>query len=293
MTDFLLLEKALSKYEKQHKKLTIRAPSEESPPGKAPIGEEEDTCEHINTINEKGICICVDCGEEIKDMIISDKEWGYYNQEGKSSFDTSRVQMRKTEERTIFKDVESLGFSESIVVKANKIYAQVTKGKIFRGDSRRSIVFACIFHAFKLSGKPQSHDRLIGIFNLDKKIGLKGLKYVNLYAPKDSKIRTAYITPVNLVEEILEQFSVSKEQKKEVLDLYELIRNRSSKLNRSRPLSVGAGLVFYWTKIKNKGITLKEFAQKVMLSEMTINKVAKEIAEVMEGIKKSPKCKVF
>lgn len=247
------------------------------------ILSEEGPCIHTNITIEKGSNICMDCGEEINIRITYDREWRYYGQgDGKGGGDPNRVQARRSEERSIYKDVENLGFSESIVSKANKIYAQVTDGKIFRGNSRKSIVFACIFHSYKLSGKPQSHERLLKIFKLNRKSGLKGLKHVNLFAPKCSNIRTTYITPVDLVVEIMEQFSATDDQKKEVVELYESIKNKSSKLNRSRPQSVAAGLTFYWICKKNKEITLKEFTKKVSLSELTINKIAKEIAEVLK-----------
>lgn len=241
-------------------------------------------CYHINIISEKGVNVCVDCGEEVQDNITHDKEWRYYGQgDTKHSSDPNRVQMRKIEERSIFKDVENLGFSENIIAKANKIYSQVTQGKIFRGNSRKAIVFACVFHAYKMNGKPQSHERLIQIFNLNRKTGLKGLKYVNLYAPKESKIRTTYITPKNLVNELMLKFSATDEQVSEVNLLYEKIKNKSSRLNRSRPQSVASGLVYYWICKKGKDISLKEFAKKVVLSELTINKIAKEITDVLES----------
>jgi transcription initiation factor TFIIIB Brf1 subunit/transcription initiation factor TFIIB len=273
MAEFELFNKALEEYNEKESDLDL---------GKLSLSDTE-TCPHDSVTNEKGVCVCTDCGEELSQKIEHVKEWRYYGQgDTKHVSDPNRVQMRKTDERTIYKDVENLGFSESIVTKANKIYAQATKGKIFRGNSRKSIVFACIFHAYKLSGKPQSHERLISVFGLNRKNGLRGLKYVSLYAPKDSKIRTTYITPMNLVEEIMEQFSASKEQKEDVIKLYESIKNKSSKLNRSRPLSVAAGLVYYWVCSNNKEITLKDFAKKVGLSELTINKIAKEISEILE-----------
>lgn len=276
MSDFVLFNQALEEY----KNMKI---SDVSSEGSSPRKIEDSSCSHENVISEKGVSVCVDCGEEIYQRITHEKEWRYYGQSDmKHSSDPNRVQMRKSEERSIFKDVENLGFSESIIAKANKIYAQVTEGKIFRGNHRKAIVFACVFHAYKMSGRPQSHERLIQIFNLSRKTGLRGLKYVNLYAPKDSKIRTTYITPVNLVEEIMEKFSATKEQKQEVTDLYEKIKNKSSRLNRSRPQSVASGLVFYWICMRGKEITLKDFAKKVILSELTINRIAKEIAEVLE-----------
>jgi len=243
------------------------------------IKENKSSCNHENVVAEKGSFVCVDCGEEINSEISNKKDFRHYGETVKS-FDTNE-QNRKIEERTIFKDVENLGFSESIVSKANKIYSEVTGGKIFRGNSRKAIVFACIFHAYKISGKPQSHESLIQIFNLNRKTGLKGLKYVNIYAPKESKIRTTYITPVNLIDEIMAKFSATKEQKEEVFLLYEKIKNTSSKLNRSRPQSVASGLVYYWICLKEKDINIKEFAKKVSLSELTINKVSKEISEIL------------
>ena len=241
-----------------------------------------DSCLHLNITNERGMDVCIDCGEEITKKIQHTKEWRYYGQsDTRHSSDPNRVQIRKSEERSIYKDVENMGFSDKIVSDANKIYFQVTHGQIFRGNSRKSIVFACIFHAYKLSGKPQSHEKLIHVFNLNRKTGLKGLKHVNLHAPKNSSIRTTYITPINLVEEIMEKFSATPEQKQEVIKMYNQIRNKSSKLNRSRPQSVASGLVYFWIRSKKKDISLKQFTKKVCLSELTINKIANEIAEVI------------
>jgi transcription initiation factor TFIIIB Brf1 subunit/transcription initiation factor TFIIB len=273
MSYFAIFDKILKTKEAEDTRkesIIIREDSEQE-------DSEREKCSHENTINEKGAVVCIDCGEELRHKITYEKEWKNFTQE------SIQLESRETkgEERTIFKDVENLGFAESIVSRANAIYTQVTQGKIFRGNSRKAVVFACIFHSYKLSGKPQTHDALIKIFRLTKKIGLKGLKFVNLHAPKDSNIRVTYISPINLVEEILDKFSATDAQKKEVAMLYEKIRNKSSRLNRARPQSVSAGLVYYWTCLKGKNISMKEFAKKVGLSELTIGKISKTIAEVL------------
>ena len=287
MTDFELYEQAINEYKKTKdtidtfgfKSININI---EDPCSDFSPDEEFSSCLHVNINSEKGVNVCIDCGEEITKQMNNTKEWRYYGQsDTRHSSDPNRVQIRKSEERNIYKDVENMGFSDKIISEANKIYFQVTQGQIFRGNSRKSIVFACIFHAYKLSGKPQSHEKLIHVFNLNRKTGLKGLKHVNLYAPKCSTIRTTYITPINLVEEIMEKFSATQEQKIEVVNLYNQIKNKSSRLNRSRPQSVGAGLVYYWICSKKIAITLKQFTKKVALSELTINKIAKEIADVI------------
>ena len=248
-------------------------------------GEEDidlQTCKHSNLTNDNGIISCLECGKELEKNMFHEKEWRYYGQsDNKRTTDPNRVHLRKLEERTIFKDVENMGFGDKIVALANQIYTQVTKGQIFRGNSRKAIIFGSIFHSFKLSGKPQSHEKLIRVFELSRKIGLKGLKYINLHAPKDSNIHTTYITPANLIDDIMDKFRATDAQKNEVIEIYNKIKNKSSKINRSRPQSISAGITYYWVSTKNIDISLKDFAKKVELSELTISKIAKEIAEVL------------
>lgn len=246
------------------------------------LSEEQNKCKHEHSVEQNGFIQCTVCGEEINQNITQNKEWRYYGaKDTKHSSDPNRCQQRKVDEKNIFKDVENMGFCDKIISVANTLYTQVTDNKIYRGNSRKAIVFACIFHAYKLSGKPQTCDTLIDIFNLNRRTGLKGLKHVNLNAPKTTMIHTTYITPANLVEEIMDKFSASAEQKEEVVQLYEQIKNKSSKLNRSRPQSVAAGLTYYWIRNKNKDITIKDFISKVNLSELTITKICKEIEELL------------
>jgi len=274
MSDFLLFQQAVERYEQQRTFIQKDEPNDSlvSP------------CIHVNEImTDKGVIVCTDCGEEIDRKLSHSKEWNYYGSTDKKQIsEPNRVRARKKEERSIFKDVENLNFSESIVAKANTLYSEVTKDKIFRGEFRKSIVFACIFHAFKLSGKPLSHDKLINIFNIDKKTGLRGIKFVSLNEPKTFDIKTTHITPLILVEEIMDQFDATEKQKNEVKVLYQKIKNKSSKLNRSRPQSVAAGLTYYWICQNEKDISLKNFAKNVKLSELTIDRIAKEITRVLE-----------
>jgi len=252
MSDFSLFEEALGEYDIM-KKNEINKGDDDA--------EETSSCSHSNIIEENGIVCCVDCGIEMEKSIYQEKEWRYYGQaDNKRMSDPNRVHLRKMEERNIFKDVENMGFSDKIVSLANQIYIQVTKGKIFRGNSRKAIIFASIYHSFKVQDKPQPHENLIKIFKLDRKNALKGLKHVNLNIPRDSIIHTTYITPINLVEDIMDKFYATPEHKKEVRELYDKIANKSSKINRSRPQSIAAGLVFFWICYKGLDISIKDFA---------------------------------
>ena len=268
MSEFALFEQALAEYETKKIGLDII------------ISDEK--CGHTDIVTENGIVSCLECGEQIHRTIMHEKEWRFYgHSDSKRSSDPNRVQMRKSEERSINKDVENMGFSETIVAMANDIYAQVTKGQIYRGDSRKAVVFACIYHAYKMAGKCQTPKNLMETFGLNKKSSLKGLKIVNVNAPKDSPLHTTALTAIHHIHDVMDKFSATQSQKNEVIDLYNKTKNRSSKLNRARPQSVAAALTYYWICKKNMDISLKKFAQKADLSELTINKNAKEVALVL------------
>jgi transcription initiation factor TFIIIB Brf1 subunit/transcription initiation factor TFIIB len=250
------------------------------------LNKKKEKCKHINIINENGTSLCTDCGEEILKQIMHEKEWRYYGQsDTKHASDPNRVQPRKQDERTIYKDVENMGFSEKTVTIANKMYMEVTQGKIKRGDSRKAMVFACIYLAYKATGKPQPHENFLRVFKITKKDALQGLKNVVLYAPKSSVINSSNITPLHLIDNIMNMFKITEKEIEDVKNLYYKIYNKNSRLNRSRPQSTAAGLIYYWILINNKDIPLKTFAKKVELSELTISKVAKIIEDVLNNNK--------
>jgi transcription initiation factor TFIIIB Brf1 subunit/transcription initiation factor TFIIB len=239
-------------------------------------------CDHNDIVDEGGITLCADCGEEINRPVLHDKEWRYYGGgDSKRSTDPNRVHARKIDEKNIAKDVENMSFSETIVTKANEIYTECTKGQIYRGGSRKSVIFACIFHAYKLAGNHQIPDNLIQLFGLSRKAGLKGLKIVNVNISMNSEIHNTCITSKHIIGDIMEKFKTSQAHKDEVYALYDRVENRSSKLNRARPQSVAAAVIYYWVKKNNIDIKLCDFATITNLSELTISKNTKEVESVL------------
>jgi len=243
----------------------------------------EKTCSHPNTIVEGSFTLCEDCGVKLSGGVSVEREWRH------RSSNTNRCHIRKSSDRGIYTDVQNMGFPEKIVSEANKLYLDVTadrdKQKICRGSSRRAIIFACIYNTYKLNKQPLSCDTLMETFGLtkNKKVALRGLKYVNLHAPKNSPIRTMYITPANLIHEIMNKFEAKEEQKQEVVDLYERVKGKSDKLRRSRPNSSAAALVWAWICLKGVDISISEFTSKVNLSELTITKLKNEIVRIVDN----------
>lgn len=248
-------------------------------PQTKPVKHPNQLCLHENTISEKGCSICIDCGIEMEQKILHNKEWRYYGQsDTKHVTDPNRVHARKKDERHIYGDVENLGISEKIICIANRLYINSTKGSIYRGKTRRALVFACVFYAHKILKKPISYEKLLAIFGLDSKAALQGIKMISIKAK--GMIQIAYITPANLIAEVMDKFSAKESHKNEVISLYDEIKNRSSKLNRARPQSVAAGIVYYWICLTKRGLTIEEFLAKINLSQMTVLKIAKEIATI-------------
>lgn len=242
----------------------------------------ENKCSHKNIIEEGYKILCEDCGMELNKNFNFDREWRYYgNDDSKRNSDPNRCQMRKCEDKNIYKDVEGMDFSDKIVAVANDLYKIVTKKNIFRGDNRKAIVFACIFNAYKILGKPQSCESLQGVFKLDRKNILNGLKHVSLHAPKEINIQCKYITPVEIIEELMEKFNADKSQKAEVIDIYQKVKNKSPVLNRSKPQSIASGLIYYYINVKNKDIDIKSFSKKVNLSESTVFKISQEVDKIL------------
>jgi transcription initiation factor TFIIIB Brf1 subunit/transcription initiation factor TFIIB len=88
---------------------------------------------------------------------------------------------------------------------------------------------------------------------------------------------------MDLIEKIMKIFDAKQSQISEVLELYPLVKDKSAMLNGSRPWSLSSGLVYYWIVKNEKQITIKDFASKVELSELTIKKIYNEITLILKN----------
>lgn len=238
-------------------------------------------CAHDNIITENLNKICAECGMILTKDFSYEKEWRYYgNLDTKHCSDPNRCSFRKVEEKTIQKEIEKCSISAKIIEKANEIYESVTNNRIYRGNTRKGIIFACVYYAYHLTENPQSCDQLIQIFDINQKTALKGLKFVKLNLPMGSNIINIVTDTKQLIREIMSQFNATTCQTEEVLKMYALIENKSSLLNRSRPQSVASGLVRFYILKRNPNFSNDYFKQKIKLSELTLSRIVKEIEKI-------------
>lgn len=240
-------------------------------------------CEHINIRYDGQNANCLDCRESLNN-ISKQKEWRNFSNDTSSRSQT-RCHERKKSDKNIYKDVEGMDFPEPIVFTANQMYKAVTGGKTRRANNRQAIIFGCVFRAYKLDGNPKSLEQIRAVFPLTEKVISRGMKIVGLNIHKyknNKKTPITYITANNLIPEIMEKFNAKPEHIEEVLKLYEQIKNKSSIINRSRPQSIAISLIYYYITKTKRNITMEEYTAKVNLSEPTIQKINKEIDNILK-----------
>lgn len=239
-------------------------------------------CDHSDTISTNGIEICTDCGLEVSNINVGEKDWRYYGDaDNVNSSDPSRCQYRKKVDKGIKKELLKLGFSVEISNLADELYLLVTKGEIKRSNLRKGIMFACVFNAYKEKGTPQIPEELQKKFKIDRKNVSKGLTYFHLN--NTYKINSSYITIEDFIPKIMEKFNIKKNHIDTVLNLSKTIKNSSSILIRSNPQSVSSSLVFYYLRKLNPDINITQFSSIVKLSEITILRLIGEIESVIDS----------
>lgn len=228
----------------------------------------ETFCLHTNLVFGHCNRICLSCGEEVNDNVI------------KTHIDVTRCNVRRDSEKSIMNDIRYLNISSKVVQIANDLFIQMVNNNIRRGSARRSIIFACVFQAYKITGNPQNSNMLMDLFRINKKAAMKGMKYLNKHIPKTSEIRFVRITPLDNIKNIIRKFESTADQENEIISIFTKIQEKSSVLNRSRPLSVAAGVVYFWIEKNKPTITLDDFVRKVNMSAITVKKITKEIERI-------------
>lgn len=245
---------------------------------------EDFCCNHEHTLKEGGFVICAECGLEIQTIFNYEQTW-------KSCLNdiirNGGYSIRKQDDRNIYKDVERFGLCERVIEVANELYCMVTETKNYRGLYRKAIIFATLFYAMKIEDK---NEKIKNLFHLDKKTIIKGIKLINLCLPKSIPIKTNYVSEQDLLREYILCFdwkSTEEDANKlesGVLDLLQQLKNKSSLINRSRPQSVICSAIYYHlTKRLYITIPIEDYAKKINLSTLTIQKLSKEFDKILHN----------
>lgn len=241
-------------------------------------------CDHKITCTIQSSVLCVKCGEEVNKQELVSQEWVNHSTPGKITGDRSRVVRRPVYNKNIHSELQDMGIPDHIITKANELFKEATHENIKRGKRRKSILFACVYFAINLEIGPFPPNHLFKIFRIHKKLGLRGIKDVTLGVSKDSPIFSIDIDPFHYISYFMNGMRASLSEIDSVKSVYDKIVGKCDIFKRSRPMSIAAGLIFYWLKVvKLSDVTVKTFSKQIEVSELTINKIYRVVKTCTEG----------
>lgn len=236
----------------------------------AEIENVDEICQHIQTMNMDGTSVCMDCGIQLEEELLEEQ---YYFGGNKG---VPRHNNRRESERSLYADLETRGFPQKIIERADEYYKKIIENKIYRSKNRLAIVFACVFRAYIDFDEPQSAVELAKRFSLDRKGTSSGFKsFAQVFRNTREK---RHINAMDLVPKILSDLGI-QDQKVYIEDLlliYNFAIKNSIPIRTAIPQSVASGMVYYYLKLKKFPINKTDYSKIVNLTEITFIKVAND-----------------
>jgi transcription initiation factor TFIIIB Brf1 subunit/transcription initiation factor TFIIB len=254
---------------------------------KAEVLESDPECDHEDFFEEDGRGICKRCGCEIESLDFQ-PEWRYYGSSDNRSYkDPSRCHRSRETTRggidKVFVDAGLGSLQQAIKKKTEMKYQKIVGDETVRGNGRKAIVAACLLYVFRDDGDIRTSDEvrhLFGLSKCDMSIGLT--KYFRAF-PGD---RTKHIHPSDMIRRIMNLVKIDISHYKGILRIAKCLENADDTLNHSSPQSVASAIVYLYlcltpTLKESLGMTKTKFATKVALSDITISKLVRRVAEIL------------
>jgi len=150
--------------------------------------------------------------------------------------------------------------------KANDYYFKVVKDQILRASTRKAVIYACVFNAYKDLKQYQIPKELQKKFDLSKADVSIGIKFFNLRRPKTMK--SSNISPVEFIPIIMSKFKAANYHTINAVSIYEFVVKRTNLLNASYPQSIAAAICYYYYKWIGLNISYEKFSSYVGMSEV-------------------------
>ena len=250
--------------------------------------EESQECTHPEITNHEGVEFCDDCGLKLEEYLLNNEQYGIVNAINSATSGNNfpsnpgRCHLRKDTDRNLYIDLESRGFPQRIIERANDYYKTIIEDKIFRAKNRLGIVFACVFYAYIDFDEPQTSNELAKRFDIDRKSMSSGLKTFSEVF-KNSRTKK-HISPISIAPKLLIKVGVADNLNEIVSDITRIYTHaitQKTSLKTAVPQTVASGLVYYYLKLSGNKITRGEFSKVTGITEITFIKIAKEIADAI------------
>jgi len=257
-------------------------------------GEEDVTeCQHRDVFEApNGLFACRRCCTEIE-LYTFKPEWRYYGaSDNRVNKDPSRCHYtnggnRGLEETFLRSKMEiAPALKKATEEKYNKVVSRLREGggkSTVRGKRKTAIVCACLLHVYReLYGEFRTAAHIRNNFDLTQKDMSRGLQEYFRTFPND---RNSCTEPEDLLRWQMTLSGIHISHFACVRKIAEYLKQTSQNFTRSNPQSVSAAILYFYLCLNKEykeglGLSKKEFAKKVGLSEITINKLVNEVAKV-------------
>ena len=230
---------------------------------------DEDECIHKETIIHRNTIVCVKCGEQLTRC--QSQDWNH-NEASNYSF-----RANKKISGGVIETIQPFGFGRDVEEKTYEIYVHISAAREQKFNMRRSILCACVFFALKILGKPLKYTELQKKFHIEKKTALQSRKFVHIHLPREFLTGCEPIDAKSFVTKYMTELHATALEVKQTLTLLDKVRDMEV-VNRARPQSIAAGIVYYWIKAEHKQVGITSFSKICGLSEATIQKLIKEFS---------------
>ena len=234
-------------------------------------------CRHARTASLHGQTHCRDCGETILSFCQEDT---HYFEDASTVLATERKAPK-----SIRKELEPLALPEDIKDRADRIYAYKVGDNTYRANVRQEVKFNCIYEAYKQAGIVCDPNEIAAMLGIKRKGMSRGImRCSSLVTGKNDKEEPQILTAFDLVPSMLERCGIQGDAShlEDMQRVYQYTKDRSELLNRSKPQSIAAALIFYYLKQveSDRKIAKNEIAKKCGISVMTLGKVAAEFENI-------------
>ena len=185
----------------------------------------------------------------------------------------------------VFQHIESVCKKNSLPKKiwntAKSLYSIIAKIKISRGNNRKGIIAACVYHSCKECNVPRSINELSHMFSIPSTVMTKGCKnYTEIMRMnKTNRDRSFKINDVNLydfIDRFSSKISLKEEEIKKIRKIA-ILCEQNKMINDNTPPSMASGCIYLYCKISGNKINKKEISDVCKISEVTINKCYKKL----------------
>jgi len=180
------------------------------------------------------------------------------------------------------------GIPKMLVDDALRYHKKLSELKTFRGCNRDGIIAASIYISSRISNVPRTAREIASIFHLDNTDATKGCKNAihllnNMERDMVSNDKTYFhhTNPIAFIERYCSKLNINRE----ITKVAEFVALRVQKLNlmpENTPHSAAAGIIYFIAQQCNLNISKAQVNKISEISEVTINKCYKKLAQLQD-----------